>query len=213
MPAGVGWAGIFLLTIGSLTVFNGLKRPGALGRAQGLGAGLVLVVAGTLCLGLFLALRGFEAFAREELVAEVTCRRLSPQEFEVGYAPAVKGSLAAPSVFRLRGDQWTVSGGVVKWHPWLTVTGLASRHKPTRLSGRFASAEDERARPPTVIELNGGEDAAWDWFYRLDPWLPFVEAAYGSAAYAPADPSRRFQVFISPSGYLIKSARRSHGGF
>jgi hypothetical protein len=166
--------------------------------------GLALVAAGSLCLGLRLALRGCEEFSRETLMAEVVCTPVSSETFELQYA-TVSGT---PEVFTLRGDQWTISGGIVKWHPWLTMLGVPSYHKPTRLSGRFASADKERTQPPGIVELNGGDDPLWAWLYRLDPWLPFIEAAYGSAAFMPADSSRRFQVFVSPSGYLIKSAHR-----
>ena len=203
----VGWIGIFLLTIGILAVLAGLRGSGVLARLRRVVIGLVLVAIGSLCLGLRLALRGCEEFSRETLIAEIVCAPASSGMFELRYAAVIDGKPNVPQVFTLRGDQWTISGGIVKWHPWLTALGVPSYHKPTRLNGRFALARQERASPPSLVELNGGEDVFWDWLYRLDPWLPFVEAAYGSAAFAPADPSRRFQVFVTSSGYLIKSVR------
>ena len=204
----VGWIGIFLLTIGLLAVLSAVKRRGPLAQVRGALAGLLLTAVGALALGLRLALRGFEAFSRETLVAEAVCTRVSSAEFELHYSAAIDGALLPAETFRLLGDQWALSGGIVLWHPWLTIAGAPSYHKPTRLGGRFASAEQERAQPPSVVELNGGDDPLWAWFYRLDPWLPFVDAAYGSAAFVPVDPSRRFQVFVSRTGYVIKSSRR-----
>ena len=162
-----------------------------------------------LVLGLALALRAYRAFSGTTQVAEVRCRWTGPEAFDLTFAPVRDGRLGPPQTFHLRGAQWTVSGGIVKWHPWLTVCGLPSYQKLTRLSGRFATVAQETAAPPTAFALNGGDDPMWWWFYRADPWLPFVEATYGSAAFLPCDPSTVTDVLVSPSGYLLKRRPRS----
>lgn len=146
----------------------------------------------------------FQAFAGETLVAVLSAKRISPEEFEVTYTPT-HGTNPLSSI-RLRGDQWSISGGMIKWHPWLTALGVRSYHRPMRLSGQFSNVERQRANVPTVYALAPEVDRFWEAVYWIDPHLPFIEAVYGSAAYAYVEPGRVQEVYVTPSGYLIKRA-------
>ena len=177
---------------------------------------------GALLTGLLLVLRLFHAFADETLIARVTTRPLSAEEFELTYVPLPAGSahqdaLAGESpdepitIVRLRGDQWVISGGIVKWHPWLTAMGLQSYQRPLRLSGQYSRLEEQRRQPPTVYPLAPGIDRLWEWLYRIDPYLPFIEAAYGSSASAYVEPRWVQEIYVTPSGYLIRRVRPPRG--
>jgi hypothetical protein len=157
--------------------------------------------------GTLLIVRAWSAFSDETLVAQATTARLSPTEFELTYMPAGAGP-EAHRRFRLRGDQWAVSGGIVKWHPWLTALGLKSYHKPLRVSGQFADIRRQRAQPPTVELLEPAMDRFWETLYWADAYLPFIEAVYGSAAYVYVEPGIIQALYVTPSGYLIKRASR-----
>jgi len=204
MLAWLGWVGIFLLTCGVLFGLGALSRSGVFGKLRGVAFSVVLLSLGSLCLGFWVSLRSFEAFSRSTLVAEVHCRWFGQKQFALSLVPVRHGTRQPAQTFRLRGDQWTISGGIVKWHPWLTALGVPSYHKLTRVSGRFAKAAEEQAAPASAFELNGGVDWVWWWLYRLDPYLPFVEAAYGSAAFAYVEPTWAFEVYVTPSGYVIQ---------
>lgn len=202
----VGLSGILLLTVGIVQVRGALRAERVGRRLRGFVLGLVFLIAGGLCIGLQAALHAFEAFSRAEVVAEVRCTWLGPKQFSLTWTPARRPLFTPPAAktFEMRGDQWSVSGGIVKWHPWLTAIGLPSYHKVNRLSGRYANVEEETAGPPTAFPLNGEIDRLWWWFYRLQGVLPFVEATYGSAAYTYVNPAVVFEVSVTPSGYLIK---------
>jgi hypothetical protein len=177
-----------------------LRRLLAAGACASLG-----VVLGTL----LIVLHAFHAFSGETLVAQVTTRRLSPGAFELTYTPApAGGGEATAKRVQLRGDQWSINGGIVKWHPWLTAIGLRSYHKPTRLSGQFSNLEQQRSRLPTVYPLEPHADRLWEALYWFDPHLPFVEAVYGSSAYVYVEPGVVQEIYVTPSGYLIKRSRR-----
>lgn len=199
----IGTAAVWFLALWSL--LGVLRGPGVLRRVRKLVDAAVCVVLGGLLVGVLILLRAFLAFSGETLVAEVRARRLSPAEFELTYTPARDASVRTMA---LRGDQWAVSGGLVKWHPWLTAMGWPSYHKPMRLSGQFSSLEEQRRRPPTVEEIaEPGVDRFWEAVYWADPYLPFVEAVYGSSAYAYVEPGAVQEIYVTPSGYLIKKRR------
>ncbi len=167
-----------------------------------------------------LILQTMQMFAGETLIARVTTQRLGDDEFELEYVPlpaprarqaGVDATALQPIHTRLRGNQWMVSGGIVKWHPWLTVLGLKSYHKPLRLSGQYSDLNQQRTHLPTVHAL-APNDRVWEALYWATPYLPFIDATYGSSALVYVEPSTTFEVFVSPTGYLIKR-RAGRPGF
>ena len=179
-----------------------LRGPGVVRRLRWLFVGAGSAGLGGLLAALLVILQAFQAFSGETLVARVTMRRMAPEEFELTYAPSDVASSVA--TVRLRGDQWAVSGGIVKWHPWLTALGLKSYHRPTRLAGQFAGLAQQSAHPPTVHSLIPDRDWLWERLYWLAPALPFIDAVYGSSAYAFVEPRATFELYVTPSGYRIK---------
>lgn len=200
--------GIVSGLVGAWQLGLALYRPGLVARLRRLVVGLLVGALAALSLGLVAALRSFEAFAGSRPVGRVSCRWVGENTFDLQWTALRHGEPQQPLTFRLKGDQWSVSGGIVKWHPWLTALGVPSYQKVTRISGRYASVQEERAHPPTAVELNGGVDQWWEWLYRLDPILPFVEAVYGSAVFLHVSPALDYQVEVTPSGYLIRQVRR-----
>ena len=208
MFAFVTGCGVVAVLISVLMGRAALRRGGILAALRGLAIALVFLALGLSAMGFGMALRAFEAFSGSRLIAQVRCRWVGPKEFELLYTPIRSQQRPQPTrTVRLRGDQWSISGGVVKWHPWLTALGLPSYHRPSRLAGRYADVAQETAQPPTAVELAGEPDRVWWWFYRLDPWLPFVDAVYGSAAYIYVNPAMLCDVSVTPSGYLIERKR------
>lgn len=184
-----------------------VQGPGAIRRLRRTIDAVVWAGLGSLLGMALVLLHMFHAFSSETLVARVTTARISPERFELAYAPVASGE--APLRVRLSGDQWMVSGGIVKWHPWLTALGLPSYHRPMRLSGQFSDLAQQRRHLPTVYPLQRGlMDRFWEALYWMDPYLPFVEAVYGSSAYAYAEPGVEQQIYVTPSGYLIKRKSR-----
>lgn len=188
----------------SVWCMGGALRGGGLGRTVrclvgAVGFGGLGVLLGTL----LIVCQAFHAFSGETLVGRVTTRRLGPEEFKLTYTSATAERAPAVEIL-LHGDQWAISGGIVKWHPWLTAVGLRSYHKPMRISGQFSDVTQQRSHLPTVYPLEPGADLVWEALYRADPWLPFVEAVYGSAAYIYVEPDTTQEIYVTPSGYLIK---------
>ena len=167
-------------------------------------ATLMALVAVLLSL-LLVVLRACQTFSGETLVARVSVRSLEHDCFELTYRPESRVPRVM-TVAQLEGDQWALSGGIIKWHPWLTFLGMKSAHRPTRLIGQFSDLKRARRIPQTIVPLNGGEDRVWTWWFWAAPSLPFVEAVYGSSSFIFVDPAHEADIYVTPSGYLIKRA-------
>ena len=198
--------------LGIWLVLSAFRRPGVLRTPRTLLSAAGFAILGTLLGGALILLHCFQAFSGATLIARVSAQRLSPPDFELTYTPA--GSGEPIRHVRLAGDQWSISGGIVKWHPWLTALGLKSYHRPMRLSGQFSGLAQQRSHLPTVYALSPVADRFWEALYWADPYLPFVEAVYGSSAYVYVEPGAIQEVYITPSGYLIKRVQKgsSKGG-
>ena len=138
-------------------------------------------------------------------------REQTPLEFVVKYTPVFRGAKGSTEQFQMVGDQWSIGGDVLKWHPWVNLLGLKNAHKLTRLSSRYLKAEAEMRQPRSAYDLNGGSDSLWRCLHRFGAWLPFVEAVYGNTAYAFARPGSQWGVYVTLSGYLIKPLRAPPG--
>lgn len=205
MWIGLVVAAVLAWAFAAWAVAAGIRGPGLVRRLQALVVGLALACLALLLTGGMVLLRAFESFAGETLVARVRCHRTGPEAFALTYLPAD----APPSSVRtisLRGDQWAITGGIIKWHRWLTAAGVPTYHRVLRLSGQFSDVARQRRELPTVEPLSSGSDLLWELLYEADPYLPFVEAVYGSAAFVYVEPGRVQEVYVTPSGYMIKRA-------
>ena len=165
---------------------------------------LLLVVA---VLALLCALRSYQLFTGEELVAVIQCEvppEGSPYRYLLRFSSFEGASRVLSQEFPMHGDQWSVGGDILKWHPWLNWIGLKNCYKLTRVSSRYLKAQDEIKNPKSAYDLNGGTDSFWRWLYRWGRSLPLVEAVYGNTAYTMAEPGSRWGVYVTLSGYLVK---------
>ena len=171
---------------------------------------LLLILALAAGLSLSVALRSYRIFGQEELVAVVECAPPAPgpgQRFLLKVRLVSRGAPGREETYLMQGEQWTVSGDILKWEPWLSFMGVKPVHKLTRLSSRYLAAGRESAGPHSVYDLNGGSPPLWRWLHRFGPALPLVDAVYGSAAYTDARPGARWGVHVTHSGYLIRPLR------
>lgn len=163
-----------------------------------------------ICIGIYLLFftafihYSFQPFASEKVVAHVSVDWLGPGEFELTYTPAGDPAALAQSI-QLRGDQWIITGGIVKWHPLLAFFGIRkSYHKPMRLGGQFSGIKRHRSELPSIHNLSPDVDRFWKALYRADPYLPFIDVVYASSAFILVEPYRIGEIYVGPSGYFMK---------
>ena len=89
----------------------------------------VLLGAGLGAAGLLFALRGYQTFTQKTHVAEVQCIELGPGKLRLYFTAVGEGGKKGETrTYDLDGDQWTVSGDVLRFQPYLTVLGLETVH-------------------------------------------------------------------------------------
>lgn len=166
---------------------------------------LILGLASVICL--YVGIRSYRVFTQEELVAVVRCE---PAPAGAGYSFLLQVTLmkngrpSSSEKFPMVGDQWAVGGDFLKWSSWLTLFGLKSRQKLTRLSSRYWSAADELSKPRTAYDLQGGTSLPWRWLHRVGVRLPGVDALYGSTVYVPFQAGGAWGIHAAHSGYLAR---------
>jgi hypothetical protein len=165
---------------------------------------LIAVALAMLLLGAFI--QSYTAFTHRELAATVTCTPVPGTE-DVMILELV--TLNSPQTalirrYRLRGQQWSIEGHILKWDDWLNFIGLRTVYKLTRVRGRYLRTEDETNKPATVYSLVANEeDPRWRWLYEYGARLPFVEAVYGNTVFTFPSETKNFGIYVTPSGFMI----------
>lgn len=199
VASAVGMVGLGLAAVAWRSLRRRRWSAGALASLSG----LVLLLLGVLGWGVVLGTRGYRALACEEVAASVTARSTGPRSFRA----VVERPGSPPDTFRIAGDQLYVDAHVLKWQPWVNVLGVHTGYRLTRIGGRYRSLEAERDAERTVYGLS--EAPPLDLLETVDR-LPMVgrvvDATYGSGAFVPADDGGSFEVRVTTSGLLIRSA-------
>jgi hypothetical protein len=115
------------------------------------------------------------------------------------------GRMGGAQGFLIKGDQWSVEGDVLKWEDWLTLLGLHTMYKLTRVRGRYLDTRQEIDNTPTVYSLvENQEDAEWRWLYKYGHRLPFVTAVYGNTVFTYPSREETFQIYVTTSGFMLQ---------
>lgn len=193
------------------------KRPP--GLATGVRNGialLVLILASGMLLFMGLFFQSYHRFNFEKPVAEIITQptgipdKLSSAATQVHYRPLPSGRTRH---FFVTGDQWMIEGDILKWRPWLTLLGLDTRYRLTRISSRYLDLEKERSEPRTLLSLVENRNAKdnthflWQWLYRSGHQLPLVDTVYGNAAYQDMSGTSHYLVFVGPTGFIVRKKR------
>jgi hypothetical protein len=168
-------------------------------------ASIGCVLAALLSSSMAMTMRTYTRLTFEQPIARVYCTQPTgtPPQYRLHYTPLIPHEQPT-RIFDMVGDQWMVSGDILKWHPWLNLVGMHTVHKPTRISGRFLRPKDAQTFPHTVHELNGGTDTWWLALYQAQHVSHLIEAVYGNGVYTFAHPGHTYTIYVSTSGYLVK---------
>ncbi len=170
---------------------------------------LIALSLGMLFLGAFI--QSYTAFTRRELAATVNCTPVPGTEdvMILELVMNVSPTVAHSHRYRLRGQQWTVEGHILKWDDWLNFFGLHTMFKLTRVRGRYLRTEDEMNMPATVYSLVADEeDSRWRWLFEYGARLPLVQAVYGNTVFTFPSDNKTFSIYVTTSGFMIAEEER-----
>jgi hypothetical protein len=220
---GAPWALVVVavggIILGLLPLFWILRRLGrAIARRPQIPVGLtryvmalasssLLLAAGVAAGALLLTLRGYHAFTKRTHVAEVQCIELAPSRLRVYYVPIdPDGARGATETYDLDGDEWTVGGDVLRFRPYLTILGVSTLYKVTRVEGRWSRAGDANAHKATAFDIGGGESSSWLALYRdgtRGPLKYVVAGAHGGAVSQLPDRRAVYDLYVTDDGYIV----------
>ncbi len=207
MPSSLTWVAL-LLAVASLAALVGailaLRRRRLLGMTVGLLFSALLLSWAALFGLISVAITGYDAFTREDLVATIDTQPQGPGRF-IAHFHFVDGSDA---VYQLAGNQLYVDARILKWKSIANFFGLHTQYKLDRVAGRWRDLHDEQTQPHTVFALHPASDSVdmFDLRTRYAVFEPLLDAQYGSASFASADQPRRYQLFVSTTGLLLRDA-------
>jgi hypothetical protein len=148
-----------------------------------------------------ISIHGYHALTKEELAATVKIEPTGAQAFTARFI-LPDGS---EKTFSLAGDQIYVDARILKWKPIVNILGLHTVYELDRVSGRYESLDDERAKPHAVFALS--QEKTLDLFSlrrRFAILSHLVDAEYGSASFVGSTQEEELRVLVSTTGMLIR---------
>lgn len=167
---------------------------------------LLLISSSVALLFLGAFIQSYTAFTHREFAATIHCTPVPGTEDMMILELVTSESPTSALIrrYRLRGQQWTIEGHILKWDDWLNFLGLQTMYKLTRVRGRYLRADDEMNKPATVYSLVANEeDSRWRWLYEYGARLPFVQAVYGNTVFTFPSETKSFTIYVTTSGFMI----------
>lgn len=167
---------------------------------------MVAVVAAGFLVVAGLDLFGYTPYQLDHQVAMLEVKELESQQYELKLS--VPGE--TDRTYMIHGDLWQLDARVIVWSGFYSLLGMKTAYRLERVSGRYYSLEEEVNKPRTVYELRNADSPVDIWaFIARYPWMPGVEARYGSGTYVPMRDGAVFTVHVRKDGLLTKPHNES----
>lgn len=183
------------------------KLPGLLGSLRNLISLFLLTAIGGMFLFLGFFFIAYHNFTYEEKIAVVEVEPIDEQTCNLIIEEFLEGGKSNRYRFEIKGDQWMIEGDILKWEDYINFLGLNTRYRLNRVRGRYLKTKDETTNFPTVHSLiEDEEDFLWKILYDAGHKLPFVNTVYGNAVFQMIDKPKRFDVFVTTSGFMLRES-------
>ena len=195
-----GVLGVLLIFFGVLSFFY-LQFGKATVRVLG---GLFLLTLGALATTVSVGMLGYRALTREDVAARITVKPSGPKRFEATF----RFPDGRQATYQLAGDEIYVDAHIIKWHPYANMIGLHTAYELDRVAGRYHDISDEKTAPRTIHPL--ARERPIDLYgirKRYTFLAPVFDAEYGSASYVPVTKPAEFELRVSTTGLLMRSAK------
>jgi hypothetical protein len=161
-----------------------------------------LVSTGTIFLLLGLNLYTYQRLTLEQDIARITFWRAGPQQY---LAVLTETGNPLEQNFLLTGDEWQIDARILKWTAPAIVSGLDSRYRLERLSGRYQDIQQERLNERSAFDLSPEPGLAiWPVLARLTCCLNWIDAYFGNSTYLPMADQASYQIILTQSGIMAR---------
>ena len=187
----------------ALFMFRHLRRGRLLKATSSFAAALIFALLGAAGLLLLSSLHSYARLVDEQTVASIQFTETAPGD----YTARLMIDGETDRLLPLSGDEWQIDARVVTWKPPATILGLDPIYQLDRLSGRYASVEEERSEPRTVHSLAPELMLdVWEVARRFPLLTPGIDAYYGTATFVPMANGARFDVSLSRDALIARPA-------
>jgi hypothetical protein len=152
-------------------------------------------------------LRSFSAFTSKELVAAVICEPTIEKDadFNLVFIKIVDGKKQQAQNFAIKGDQWAVSGDILKWKDYMNFMGLKTMYRLARVEGRYELARDAQKKAASAYPLGDeSKGLLWGFLYKFSHRLPMVTSVYGNSVFLNPVFDQRFNIYVTTSGFMTE---------
>jgi len=159
-------------------------------------AGLLLI----LLFSSFISLWSYHNLTIEKPVATIIIHKIKKDTYKMDYS-VDGGPFVENDDMIFNGDEWSVEAHVFKIKYYINALfGVGPKYDLERLSSRFSDIKKAKTTPPSVFDLSQNRGVISKYFFGV-----FVyDTNYGSGTYAPMGDGAEYQIFISPTGLLIR---------
>lgn len=165
--------------------------------------GIALLVASIVLVLVALDLFTYDQFAKDKSIGTIS---FIQKEGKTYSASVLLNDEAEEKTFELKGDQWQMDARVIRWKGLIRSLGAEPGYRLDRLSGRYYSLEDERTAERTIYSLDQSEYGLdfWRWVQDHGRYMPWAEAAYGSATFVPMADGALYEITLTSSGLAAR---------
>lgn len=205
-----------LLAIITLFVFTKKRILKLLGRKNIKAPGITASLRNLVVITFFIAVSGvliffslfyraYHRFTYEEPVAQIEVIPVEDKMSIVKLKQFVNDDSSSVEEYQIHGDQWMIEGDILKWDGIVNFLGLHTRYRLTRIRGRYIKTSEELSKTSTVYSLiEDEENPFWSVMYDVGHSLPLVSSVYGNASYQMSNSEKKFNLFVSTSGFVVR---------
>jgi len=144
----------------------------------------------------------YTALTQETLIATVQFTKpYDSSGFHIAHLNGENGKVVGD--FNIYGEQWRIDAKFMKMKYWSNILKLDSRYVLERFEGRYKKNEDQNTKQNLSYDL--GENTLLERFTLLG-WNPFVDIEYGSSVYQEITLNQRFEIYKTPTGFVVRRA-------
>jgi hypothetical protein len=131
---------------------------------------------------------------------------------DAGYTVELIYSKTAERIeYQIEGDQWQLDYRIIRLTPGAFMAAPGHLFQFTRLTNRYEDDERQMYGARFVYSLRKQafyRPDLWDFFYRYQQYLPFIDTVYGGSVYMPLADMAVYKLQVGYAGLVVMPANQ-----